>query len=154
MENESIFSDAPKFVTQRFATINSYVWNSFFPENSLNKELRKLENDKERKKELKRLKSIINEVSTVALIFLLKKFFEDGSKAAIKAVDTFGELGIEGFQIGSKYFSERNENVMEGQNLAEHLMASINDKELIDLINNSNTLLQIINRYRPIINNK
>lgn len=43
---------------------------------------------------------------------------------------------------------------MEGQNLADQLMAAIDDKELIDLINNSNTILQIINRYRPIINKK
>src|SRR6478672_7951226 len=110
---ENIFKEAPKFISQRFAAINSYAWNSFFPDNALNKELRKIESEAEQKKELSRLKKIVNEASIVILIFLLRKFFVEGTEAAIKAVDTFKELGVEeGFQIGSKHFEGRNENVM------------------------------------------
>lgn len=149
---ESIFKDAPKFISQRFSAINRYVWNSFFPDNTLNKELRKIESDTKRKRELRRLKDIINEASIVIFIFLLKKFFVEGSEAAIKAVDTFKDLGIEdGFQIGSKHFEGRNENVMQGYMLAKSLLDNIEDPELIDLINNSNYITQIINRYHKII---
>lgn len=47
---DSIFKDAPKFISQRFSSINRYVWNSFFPENLLNKELRKIESEKKGKR--------------------------------------------------------------------------------------------------------
>ena len=149
---ENIFKEAPKFISQRFAAINAYVWNSFFPDNALNKELRKIEAEAEQKKELSRLKKIVNEASIVILIFLLRKFFIEGTEAAIKAVDTFKELGVdEGFQIGSKHFEGRNENVMQGYKLAEALMANIEDSELLDLINNAKYTTQIIERYRKII---
>lgn len=151
---ESIFKDAPKFISQRFAAINSYVWNIFFPGSTLNKHLRKLETQKQRDEELKRLKSIINEASIAVLIFFLKKFFNEGTEAAIKAVDTFSEFGVEGFQIGNKYFSDRNENVLAGQKLADALMQTIEDKELIDLINNSKYANQIIDRYSKFITQK
>jgi len=148
---ESIFKEAPKFISQRFAAINSYVWNAFYPGSSLNKSLRKLETQKLRDNELRRVKQIVNEASIAVLIFYLKKFFNDGTEAAEKAVDTFSELGVEGFQIGSKYFSERNENVLAGQKLAEALMNNIEDKELLDLINNSKYANQIIESYRKFI---
>lgn len=152
---ESIFKDAPKFISQRFAAINAYAWSSFFPDNTLNKELRKIESEAKQKKELAKIKRIVNEASIVILIFLLRKFFIEGTEAAIKAVDTFKELGIEeGFQIGSKHFEGRNENVMQGYKLAEALMANIEDPELIDLINNSKYATQIIDRYRKIIYQK
>ena len=151
---ESIFKDAPKFISQRFAAINSYVWNIFFPGSSLNKHLRKFETQKQREQELKRLKSLVNEASIAVLIFFLKKFFNDGTEAAIKAVDTFSEFDVQGFQIGSKYFSGRNENVLAGQRLAELLLETIDDKVLIDLINNSKYSIQIIDRYNKFITPK
>ncbi|TPD67280.1 hypothetical protein [Flavobacterium microcysteis] len=151
---ESIFKDAPKFISQRFAAINSYVWNVFFPGSTLNKHLRRLETQKQRQLELRRLKKIINEASIAVMIFYLKKFFIEGTEAAIKAVDTFFDFGIEGFQIGSKYFSGRNENVLAGQKLAVTLMESIDDQELLKLINNSKYANQIVERYRKFIEEK
>ena len=151
---ESIFKDAPKFISQRFAAINSYVWNVFFPASSLNKHLRKLETQQQRELELRRLKKIVNEASIAVLIFSLKKFFIEGTEAAIKAVDTFSDFGIEGFQIGSKYFSERNDNVLAGQKLADALIATIDDKELLDLINNSRYANQIVDRYRKFVDER
>ena len=151
---ESIFKDAPKFISQRFAAINSYVWNAFFPASSLNKHLRRLDTQQQREVELRRLKKIVSEASIAVLIFSLKKFFIDGTEAAIKAVDTFSEFGIEGFQIGSKYFSERNENVLAGQKLADALIDTIDDPELLDLINNSKYANQIVDRYRKFVEEK
>ena len=118
----------------------------------MNKELRKIESEKKRKEELRRLKGIVNEASIVILIFILKKFFKEGTEAAIKAVDTFQDIGIkDGFQIGSKHFKERNENVLEGYRLADLLVEKIEDPDLLDLINNSRYVTQIIEKYRKII---
>lgn len=151
MDTTQIFKDAPRYIVTRFYTINNYVWKAFFPENELNKRLRKLDNKDLSRKELSRLKDIVSEASLVIFIFLLKRFFTEGSNAAKKAVDIFGELGIDGFQIGSKYFRERNENVIEGDKLADALLATIDDKDLLGLINNSNHVYQIVDRYRKLI---
>lgn len=151
MDTTTIFRDAPKYISQRFSAINSYVWQSFFPDNLLNERLRRYETEELSKSELNRLKDIANEASLVIFIFLLKRFFAEGTNAAIQAVDTFNELGVNGFQIGSKFFSGRNENVMEGQLLADTLMNTITNQELITLINDSQYVSQIVNRYRDII---
>lgn len=152
MNTAEIFKDAPKYITQRFYAINSYVWKSLFPENTLNERLRKIDTEKARAEELKRLKEIADEASLVVLILLLRKFFSEGSNAAIQAVDLFKELGVEGFQIGSKYFTGRNENVMEGELLAEGLMDTIKSPELKTLILKSEYPFQILNRYKDLIN--
>ena len=154
MDTTEIFKNAPRYIVTRFYTINNYVWKAFFPENELNDRLRKLKNKELSRKELSRLKDIVSEATLVVFIFLLKRFFTEGSNAAKKAVDVFSELGIDGFQIGSKYFSERNENVIEGDTLADALIATIDDQELLDLINNSNQVYQIIDRYKRIIEQK
>ncbi len=154
MDTTQIFKNAPIYIVTRFYTINNYVWKAFFPENELNERLRKLDNKELSKKELSRLKDIVSEASLVVFIFLLKRFFTEGSNAAKKAVDIFSELGIEGFHIGSKYFSERNENVIEGDELAEALISTIDDKELLNLINNSTQVYQIIDRYKQVIERK
>ena len=151
MNTAEIFKDAPKYISQRFFAINSYVWKSLFPENSLNERLRRLESEKSRAEELKRLKDIANEASLAIFLLLLRKFFIEGSKAAIQAVDTFKELGVEGFQIGSKYFSERNKNVMEGEILSERLMDAVKSPELRTLILQSSFPFQILNRYKDLI---
>lgn len=152
MNTAEIFKDAPKYISQRFYAISSYVWKSLFPENTLNERLRKIDTEKARAEELKRLKEIADEASLVVLILLLRKFFSEGSNAAIQAVDLFKELGVEGFQIGSKYFSGRNENVMEGELLAEGLMDTIKSPELKILILQSEYPFQILNRYKDLIN--
>ena len=154
MDTTQIFKNAPRYIVTRFYTINNYVWKAFFPENELNERLKKIENKDLSNKELARLKDIVSEASLLVFIFLLKRFFTEGSNAAKEAVDIFSELGIKGFQIGSKYFSERNENVIEGDELAEALISTIEDKELLDLINNSKQVYQIIDRYKQVIERK
>ncbi len=75
----------------------------------------------------------------------------DGTNAAKQAVDTFKELGIASFQIGSKKFADRNKNVMKGEELATKLMDSIISEELKTLINESQYVTQIIDKYKPLI---
>ena len=151
MNTAEIFRYAPRYISQRFYAINGYVWKSFFPDNSLNERLKQIKSEKERAAELARLKDVAGEASLVILILLLRKFLSEGSNAAIQAVDTFRELGVEGFQIGSKYFADRNENVMEGEVLAEQLMQTITSPELLSLIEQAQYPFQIINRYRELI---
>lgn len=151
MNPSTIFKNAPKYISQRFSAINSYTWTSFFPENALNERLRRFPKGQGSKTELARLKDVVNEASLIIFIFLLKRFFLDGSNAAIQAVDTFKELGIDGFQIGSKKFKDRNKNVMKGEELAAQLMQSITDEELKALINESQFVTQIIDKYKPLI---
>lgn len=152
MNTSSIFKYAPKYISTRFNSINNYTWKAFFPDNELNRRLKKINDKQLSKQELSRLKNIVSEASLVIFIFLLKRFFTEGSNAAKEAVDTFKLLGVEGFQIGSKYFSERNENVIEGENLANALISVIHDPKLLDLINNSSHVYQIIEEYKKIIN--
>ena len=151
MNSSIFFKNAPKYISQRFSTVNSYTWNSFFPENSLNDRLRQFPKGDESKAELSRIKDVVNEASIVIFIFLIKRFFLDGTKAASQAVDTFKELGIASFQIGSKKFADRNKNVMKGEELATQLMNSITSEELKTLINESEYVTQIIDKYKPLI---
>jgi hypothetical protein len=115
--------------------------------------LRKFKRGQQCNAELARVKGIVNEASLVVFIFLLRRFFSDGTNAAIQAVDTFKELGIKSFQIGSKEFSGRNKNVMKGEKLAEKLLKTITDEDLKLLIMESKNVTQIINRYKPFIEN-
>ena len=151
MNTKLLFKDAPKFIIARFRGVNKYVWKTLFPENTLNERLQKLENKELSRKELIRIKDIVSEASVVVFIFFIKKFLVEGTTAAKQAVDTFQDLGIQGFQIGSKYFSERNENVMLGENLSIALMESISDKDLTNLINESKSVNEIMDRYKRII---
>lgn len=151
MNSSLFFKNAPKFITQRFSTVNNYTWSSLFPENSLNERLRQFSNGEQSKAELARIKDIVNEASIVVFIFLLKRFFLEGTDAAKQAVDTFKELGIPDFQIGSKKFANRNRNVMKGEELANQLMSSITSEELKTLINGSKFVTQIIDKYKQLI---
>jgi hypothetical protein len=151
MNSSTFFKNAPKYISQRFSAINSYTWTSFFPENSLNERLKKFPKSQESKAELARIRDVVNEASIVIFIFLMKRFFLDGTNAAIQAVDTFKELGIRSFQIGSKKFADRNKNVMKGEELAAQLMNSIMSEDLKKLINESQYVTQIIEKYKPLI---
>ncbi len=150
-----MIENAPKYINQRLSSVNKYTWSVFFPGNSLNEHLRKKKTKTERTKELSRLREIINEASYVVFVFLLNKFFIEGTKSAQKAVDTFKELNVNEFFIGSKNFSGRNENVMRGKNLSIKLMEFIKkNHKLYQLVNEANYVSDIISQYREFINEK
>jgi hypothetical protein len=101
--------------------------------------------------QLRRLREISDEASFVTFIFIIKKSFNEGSTAAKNAVDTFSELDVDGFRIGSKYFSGRNKNVLEGDLLAETLLKSISNPRARLLIENSKYVSDIIEAYKKVI---
>lgn len=141
-------SGAPKFVTSRFNSLNTFIWNTLIPEEVRKKKIGRKKTKVERSKELRRLRNISNEASLVAFIFFFRKFLIEGSEAARRAVDTFEELGQPGFYIGNKYFSGRNKNVIQGEVLAQRLLNTIKSDALRELIIESEYLYQILEKYR------
>lgn len=152
MNTAEIFRYAPKYIAERFYAINGYVWKALFPQQQLSERLNKFKTESDKKKELARLKEIAGEASLIVLIVVLRRYFIEGTEAAKNAVDTFKEFGIEGFRIGSKFFSERNEFVMQGASLAQKLEDAIGDPELRQFIINAKYPYEVINKYKDIIN--
>lgn len=151
MSSNDFLNNAPKFITNRFNSVNKYVWQTLFPEETIKEQLKRYKTKTERYKEISRLKSISEEASTIIFLFLLNRFFIEGAKAAKQAVDTFRELDVEGFYIGSNYFSGRNEKVVQGDMISEQLLASIEDERARNLVARSNYISDILNEYRKFI---
>jgi len=150
MSSTDFLTGAPKFITNRFNSINKYVSQTLIPQEVINEKLKRKKED-EKKQELLRLRAISNEASTLTFLFLLNKFFNEGTEAAKRAVDIFNELGVDGFYIGSNFFSGRNDKVIQGSELSKQLLGSIKDEKARDLINKSNYVSEIINVYKKFI---
>jgi hypothetical protein len=151
MSSTDFLSGAPKFITTRFNSVNKYVWQTLFPEQTVKEQIIKYKSKADRKKEISRLKAISEEAATVVFLFLINKFFTEGAKAARQAVDTFKELGVDGFYIGANYFSERNEKVIQGDIISKRLLASIEDEKAKELVVNSTYVSEILDKYRSLI---
>jgi hypothetical protein len=151
MSSTDFLSGAPKFITTRFNSVNKYVWQTLFPEQTVKEQIIKYKTKAERRKEISRLKGISEEASTVVFLFLINKFFTEGAKAARQAVDTFKDLGVDGFFIGGNYFSERNEKVIQGDKISEKLLSSIKDDKAKELVTKSNYVSEILDKYRSLI---
>lgn len=146
-----MISGAPQFVNQRLHSVYKYAWSSLFPGDSLNDRLKRIKTQKARNNELKRYREIVQELSYVLYLFFLNRFLKEGAEAARKTVDVFQEHGVEGFQIGSQVFIDRNENVMKGDDLSEKLLSAIEDDSLLKLIKESKYAYQIIDEYKPFL---
>ncbi len=151
MSSTDFLSGAPKFITTRFNSVNKYVWQSLFSEQTVKEQIIKFKSKADRKKEINRLKAISEEAATVVFLFLINKFFMEGAKAARQAVDTFKELEVDGFYIGANYFSGRNEKVVQGDIISRRLLASIGDEKAKELVVNSNYVSEILDKYRSLI---
>ncbi|NOZ45841.1 MAG: hypothetical protein GXO79_03575 [Chlorobi bacterium] len=151
MNNYEILSGAPRFITNRFNSVNKYVWETLIPEQTRKELIGKKDSKKDRKEEFARLRGISNEASTVVFVFLLNKLFNDGSKAAKHAVDTFKDLDVDGFYIGSNFFSGRNEKVMQGEIIAKKLIDSLGESPAKKLVIESNYIYQIMDEYKKFI---
>jgi hypothetical protein len=151
MNSTDFLSGAPKFITTRFNSVNKYVWQTLFPDENIKEQIVKFKTNAERKKEITRLKAISEEAAIAVFLFLINKFFTEGAKAARQAVDTFKELGVEGFYIGGNYFSERNDKVIQGDLISQKLLASIADEKARELVVNSNYISEILDKYRSLI---
>lgn len=144
-------SQAPKFIVSRYNSLNKYVWEMLVPDDLLKIQLDKKVTKAEKRKEMIRLKEISEEAAIVCFIFVVNRFFIEGSDAAIQAVDTLSELNIKGFYIGNSYFSERNDKVIQGQVLAKNLMNSLGDSKAKKLIQKSLYISDIIKEYQKLI---
>ncbi len=141
-----ILKHAPKYITIRYNSLNRHVWDQLFPEDERRRMFSRLHSKEQRKRLYQNMKSFSDEASLLVFIFVLKKVFSEGSKAAKDTVDTLKELGIEGFSLGKTFFSGRNENVVLGDILAEKLL-SLLDENSIQLITKSNQIFEILMEY-------
>lgn len=146
MNFSEILKHAPKYITIRYNSLNHYVWEELFSEDEKRRMFSRLHSKKQRKKLFKNMKSFADEASLLVFIFVLKKIFSEGSRAAKDTVDMLKELGIEGFSLGKTFFSGRNENVILGDILSSKLL-SLLDKNSIELVTNSTQIFQIIHEY-------
>jgi hypothetical protein len=115
--NSKEFFDIPRFITGRFQSVNSYVWDELFPEDKVRAILARSQTKRERRERLRELRSISEEASVAYFICDIRRFFYAGSNAAKNAVDTFKELGENEFFIGNTRFVGRNDNVTKGDQL-------------------------------------
>ena len=89
-------------------------------------------------------KADLQRIQIVTFVKTLDEFLRDGTEAAIRSVDAFSELGVKGFQIGTERFEGRNEAVMRGDNLSQRLRRTIEDPELLSVIESRQTLRDVV----------
>jgi hypothetical protein len=146
MHLSELTKSAPKFISDRYGSLNSYVWETLFPEDLKNRVMRRT-HKRERKARFQSMKELVEEATLLAFIFVVHKTFIEGSVAAKNAVDTFRELGVPGFHLGKTYFSGRNEAVVLGDNLASEMLEVLRG-EARQLVLNSNKLHEILEPYK------
>jgi hypothetical protein len=86
----------------------------------------------------------IKQIHIVAFVKSLDDFLREGTQAAARAVDQFGELGVRGFRIGTEDFAGRNEAVMRGQVLSERLRSAVADDSLQRFLSMDRPLREVI----------
>lgn len=141
---------SPKYLRDRFFQLRSYVWHELFPNDYYLKKLNYYKSKTDKNDFRKKAKDIVDEASYIMLIFVMKKFFSDGTKVAIEAIDIFSDLKIDGFVVGGKEFKKRNKNVMLGEKLSENLYDSLSI-EIKELIADKNYPHEIIELYKDFI---
>ena len=149
MNLSSIMKSAPRYLALRYGALNSYVWESLYPAPEKNRILYRIKGESSRKKELNRMRRIVDEATLLVFVFVTRRIFLEGSDAAKKAVDTLKELGINEFYLGKAKFAGRNENVLQGERLAKKLFDSLS-AEMKSLISESTYMSDVINVYREI----
>ena len=140
----------PKYLSNRFNSLRSYVWNNLFPKDDYLKKLNLYRTAQAKKAFKKRVNEITEEATLALLVFILEKFFSDGTKTAKVAVDVFKELNIDGFSIGGIHYSKRNKYVLMGDDLAKLLTGSLSD-DIKEIIKNKSFPYEIIDMYKNFI---
>lgn len=141
----------PKFITARFHSVNTYVWELLFPDDRLQKILDRYQTKGEKREQLRQMKQIAQEASLAYFICDIKTFLNAGSAAAKNAVDVLHDLDIDGFYIGRKQFRARNENVLMGDELSKRLIELISDDYLRGMVSNSPSTSRIIDYYKNVV---
>lgn len=89
-------------------------------------------------------KDTVRQIQTIVFIKTLDEFLREGSNAAIRAVDLFRDLGVDGFRLGTQDFVGRNEAVMRGSVLADRLRLAVADEPLRRFIASERPLRTVI----------
>lgn len=147
MKFAEIFKLAPRYLTMRYYSLSSYVWEFLFPEEYRKKVLFKIKRKEDRRKEYARMREIAEEATLLVFIFYIRKFFIDGSKAARDTVDILKKFKVNKLNLGGEVFSKRNKNVMRGDKLANNLTSLI-DNDAKSLILQSEYASQILKKYK------
>jgi hypothetical protein len=140
----------PLFIQRRMYSFKEYVYNALYPDDTKRKMFTNKTNE-EKKQIISKMNDIVDECSYACFVFSLKQFFQEGTRSAKEAVSTFKELGVSEFYIGKKVFSENNTNVLEGENLYQIMINSINNQTLKTIIEESQYHSQIVDKYKNAI---
>jgi len=149
MNYSDILKNAPRYLSMRYNSLNNYVWENLFSEDYRKKILSKFDTASERKIEYARMKSLSDEATIIVFIFVIRTFFSEGSRMAKNTVDALKEFNINGFNLGKTVFSDRNENVVLGDELANKLFNILNDKARAVIVD-SDHIYEILEKYRII----
>ena len=86
----------------------------------------------------------IERIHIAVFVRVLDEFLRDGTAAAVAAVDTLNELGVQGFTVGRERFAGRNDAVMRGERLANTLQGVAGDLFPPDVIESESGLKRLI----------
>jgi hypothetical protein len=89
-------------------------------------------------------RSNLRTIQTAAFVVSLDQFLREGSEAAMRAVDTFRSVGIEGFTLGNERFEGRNEAVTRGSRLSAMLREQIVDTRIHQFLESPKSLRDLI----------
>lgn len=137
---------APRYLTMRYGSLNSYAWEVLFPKEVKNRILSR-RNDRSKQEVINKMKMIVDEASMLAFIFAIKRTFNAGSEAAKNAVDILKDLGVQEFYLGDVVYSERNENVLMGDVLADKLLSTLS-ADTRRRIQDATSITDILNSYK------
>ena len=146
MSNSEILKGAPMYIVKRYNSFNFYIWETLFPNDYRRRVLLKFKSKELRKEEFKKMKGIVDEATLLVFIFVLRKFFFEGSRMAKDTVDELRTFGVNGFNLGKSFFSDRNENVLIGDRLAEKLF-SLLDSKTKKLLSDKQYIYEILDNY-------
>ena len=153
MSISEIMKGAPKYLSMRYGSLHSYVWQALFPQDYINKVLHKIDSPKEKKEKMMRMKSLADEASILVFIFYTKKMLTEGATATKNTVDILKELKVDEFRLGNTDFSKRNKNVVLGDILSEKLLSLLSN-EIKNLLSEVVYISQIIDYYKGIRNSE
>ncbi|MFA6256807.1 MAG: hypothetical protein WCT29_00675 [Candidatus Paceibacterota bacterium] len=151
MNISEIMKSAPRYLAMRYGSLYTYVWQSLFPKEYINKVLYRIDNPKEKKEKFFRMKTIAEEASVLVFLFYTKKMLIEGANATKNTVDILKELDIKEFRLGKTRFAGRNNNVILGDRLAERLLRLLDD-DVKRLLSRTEYMSQIIDHYRRLRN--
>lgn len=131
MTASDLLKGCPLFLQKRYSSLGQHV-RSVIETEFPDLDLRKVPRED------------IETLQLISFVFVLTSFFKDSHLAAKKSVDTFADLGVNEFRIGSASFHEGSESVEAGRILGEQMLESISDDGLRTHIRSSENLGELL----------